>query len=90
MVVTVQVRSELASAIRRRDWSDAASNELLVAVNELGLSLAPMDPGAQDAVIRSFFAVEVDDEDQASLVVSRLQRCQAVEAAYLKPPDELP
>ena len=90
MVVTVQVRTDLAPAVRRGERSDTASGELLGTVEELGLVLVQMHPGVPDAVMASFFAVEVDDEGQASLVADRLQRCEAVEAAYLKPPDELP
>jgi hypothetical protein len=38
----------------------------------------------------SYFIVDVPDAETAQRVINRLQQSKAIEAAYLKPPDELP
>jgi hypothetical protein len=44
----------------------------------------------EDPRLASYFTVEVPDHVTAERVISRLQNCEAVEAAYLKPLDEAP
>lgn len=55
-----------------------------------GVALQPMHPGTDDPDLMRFFTVEVPDGASAEQVVARLQEDTEVEAAYLKPPDEMP
>ena len=55
-------------------------------VAALGLRLRPMHPGSDDPELASWFVAEADDGE----VVSALRSMAGVDAAYLKPADELP
>jgi hypothetical protein len=52
----------------------------------LGLQLRPLHPGSDDPELTSWFVAETDD----GKVVSALRRMAGVDAAYVKPDDELP
>lgn len=55
--------------------------------------LQPLDrlhPDTSDPALASFFAIEVADSREAAGLVDRLLADSAVEAAYIKPDDELP
>jgi len=60
------------------------------AVKELGVVLEPLHPGVEDIRLAQVFKAEVSDPAMAEKAISRFQSCSTVEAAYLKPPDELP
>jgi len=59
-------------------------------MEELELALEPMHLETNDPVLQSYFIVEVPDSVTAQRVIERLQQSPAIEAAYVKPPDELP
>ncbi len=82
------LRQPLASDSSRRPEQDAA--ELLRLMRELGLTLEPMHPLAEEPELQTYFTVEVPDAQMAEPIAQRLRGCAAVEAAYLKPMDELP
>ena len=90
MRITTRVRRDVASALHRRRTPTAASEELSQAAEELGVALEPMHPGAEDPHLAPYFTVEVPDYATAERVIAHLQNLEAVEAAYLKPPDEMP
>jgi hypothetical protein len=103
MHITVQVRQGTAPALHRKTKSAATKKkasprepqsadaiELLRAADELGVKLEPMHTGTRDPQLQTFFTVEVPDSQAAEHVINRLQQCSAIEAAYLKPMDELP
>jgi len=90
MQVTTRVRSDVASVLHHRRAAAPGSEELLHAAEELGVVLEPVHPNAEDPHLAPYFTVEVPDPATAEQAISRLQDCDAVEAAYLKPPDEMP
>lgn len=90
MRVTTRVREDVASALHRRQPSTTESRELSQVADELGVALEPMHPSAEDPLLAPYFTVEVPDPATAERVIARLQNCEAVEAAYLKPPDAMP
>lgn len=103
MHITVQVRQSTAPALHRttkptatdrnrssRERPAGETAELLRAADELGVVLEPMHTDTNDPELQSFFTVEVSDPQAAEHVINRLQQCSAIEAAYLKPMDELP
>lgn len=55
-----------------------------------GVALQPMHPGTDDPDLMRFFTVEVPDGTSAEQLIARIQEDAMVEAAYLKPPDEMP
>jgi len=90
MHVTVQVSADVARTLHERGSPTTGSQELLQTAEELRVVLEPMHPGAEDPHLAPYFTVEVPDSATAEQVIARLQHCKAIEAAYLKPPDELP
>ena len=62
------------------------ASAVVAAAASLGLQLRPMHPGSDDPELASWFIAETDDSE----VVSALRLIAGVEAAYLKPADELP
>ena len=90
MQVTFKVPADVGRALHQRDPPTTESKEPLRIVEALGVTLEPMHPGTKDPNLMSYFIVEVPDPKTAQRVIDRLQRSTAIEAAYLKPPDELP
>ena len=64
-----------------------SAGNLVVAHN---LALSPVHPGATDPTLAAAFTVNVSDEGVADRLLGELQSHQAVEAAYVKPPESLP
>lgn len=90
MHTTIRVRPDVALTLHRQQPSTTASEELLQTAEQLGVVLEPMHPGAEDPHLAPYFVVEIPDPATAERVIARLKHCKAIEAAYLKPPDELP
>lgn len=90
MHVTIRVRPDAALALHRRQLPTNTSEELLQTAEQLGVVLEPMHPGAEEPHLAPYFTVEVPDQATGERMIARLKHCQAIEAAYLKPPDELP
>ena len=90
MHVTIQVSADVAHIVHEGGSPTTESRELLKIAEELGVSLEPMHPGAEDPLLAPYFRVEVSDSATAERVIAHLRQSKTVEAAYLKPPDELP
>lgn len=85
MRITLQLTPEATERARsKRSRGGRASGSLL------GRDLVPMHPTTKDASLSRFFMMEVDSQDEASKLVARLLKDPNVEAAYIKPDDELP
>lgn len=90
MYVNVQIATETARALQERSPPNAESEALLRMIQTFGLTLEPLHRNADDDRLQSHFKLEVPDLETAQRVMNRLQQSSVVEAAYLKPPDELP
>ena len=88
MVVTVQVKPDVARVLQNQSDPTPSSEELIAVLEELEISLEPLHPGTGDPVLITFFTVDVVDADMAEKVINQLLQSDAVEAAYLKPPAE--
>ena len=90
MRVTLQISPEAARKLHRGEHSTPATREIAEAASGMGVSLEPMHPGVEDAELAQYFTVQVPDTTTAEEVINRLRSCEAVEAAYLKPPETMP
>ena len=91
MRISVQVQPSLASAVHGRDTPTGDVVELRQRLRELGVGIEPVHPGEEDPLLAPHFTVEVpDDEELAARVLQVLEESTVVDAAYRKPPDELP
>lgn len=90
MQVTVHIRSDIARKLSIDELDTPEATEITDAANELGIVLRPVHPRVNDAALASYFAVTVPDAETGRLVIARLRKCQAIDAAYLKPTATLP
>jgi hypothetical protein len=90
MQIIVQVSADVARALHQRGPPTADSQELLRIIATFGLALEPVHRDTDDPNLQSSFTVEVPDHATAQRVMNRFQQSEAVKAAYVKPPDELP
>lgn len=85
----VKVHPDLVNAVHRRQVSSTKLKELFDVEKELRIVLKPVHPGVKDRHLSPYFSVNLSDRTTAERMISRLQKCKAVEAAYFKPPAEL-
>jgi len=90
MYILVKIQTDVAFMLHKRKSITTASEELLHTANELGVVLQPVHVGTKDSNLVSYFTVEVPDPVTAERVIAHLRHCKAIEAAYLKPSDEMP
>jgi hypothetical protein len=88
MYVVVHLRQSPSVAVHTRSGQIPA--DVRAAAAQLGLSIRPMHPGVEDPALASTFYVEIPDQPAAERVITQLQQCTSVEAAYLKPPEGPP
>lgn len=90
MQVVIQVSADVARALHQLGPPTKESEALRRTVETSGLTLKPIHPGTEDPNLQTYFIVEVQDPAAAQELVDRLQKLAGIEAAYIKPPDELP
>ena len=90
MYIIIKIQTDVAFILHKRKSITTASEELLHTANELGVVLQPVHAGTNDSDLVSYFIVEVPDPMTAERVIAHLCHCKAIEAAYLKPSDEMP
>lgn len=79
MQVTVQLdRASAANTVERQ--------RILSESGAAGVSLRPLHPGTRDADLARYYVGDVADDAQ----IQKLRAIAGVEAAYVKPADELP
>jgi hypothetical protein len=90
MQVTLQVKINAARKLHKRQYNTRGTKDIADTATHLGVSLEPMHPGTDDPNLVRYFTVQVPDAGTAEQVIKHLQKCKAVEAVYLKPPEAMP
>ena len=98
MRVNIQLQEDAAMELQQGEASSPSDSseeqvktkELLEAASELGVRLEPLHPGQTHPLLAPHFMVEVPDRETAEQVIDRLSQFPIVEAAYIKPDEELP
>lgn len=97
MRVMLQLRGDAARELQGQSGRSAGFQEkepdiqeLLKAAAELGVRLEPVHPGETHPLLTPHFLVETPNRETAERVIDKLSGFKTVEAAYLKPDDELP
>jgi len=88
--VIVKVPIYIGCSLCQRSPHTAESSELLSIIEALGVTLEPMHPGVTDPNLMEYFTVKVSSTEAAQRVINHLRQSKAIEAAYIKPADELP
>jgi hypothetical protein len=86
MRITVQLTKKATEQLRSHGSSGSKRGVLAW----LETPLTPLHAKTADPALASFFEIAVDDPAEAKRIVQRLQKDPAVDAAYIKPDDELP
>jgi hypothetical protein len=84
-----ELHTGAAGARTRGNVSSGAASVRQVA-RELGVTVAPVHPGQTHEFLAPFFFVDAPDRATAERVAKRLQKVKGVEAAWVRPSDELP
>ena len=90
MRVSIKLNSQTASELHGEAATSKRTRALVKTARTYGAALQPMHPGTDDPELRSYFFVDVDEEASAEEVAEALREHEAVEGAYIKPPDALP
>ena len=97
MRVIVQLQEDAARELQQGQVNSLTepgekpeTKELIDTATELGAQLEPLHPGQTHPLLATYFMTEVPDHETAEKVIDRLSKLKIVEAAYLKPDDELP
>ncbi len=88
--VSVQLRPDVAKALQGQGPVSAEARDVELAGEELGVRLVPTHPRAEDLTLVRHFRVLVEDDQDAVRVAAALREHAGVEAAFVKPPAELP
>ena len=89
VTVTLQVSAAAVSALREGKL-DLLERGFSETVQDLGVTLEPMDPETSDPKLQCFFTVQAADAAHAAQVSERLKHFWPVEGAYVKPLGEPP
>jgi hypothetical protein len=95
MRVEIQLDLDTARALhtvskaRARGGASSAADAVQQVAQELGVTVAPVHPGQTHELLAPFFFVDVPDRATAERVAERLQQVKGVEAAWVRPTDEL-
>ena len=84
--VSIHLSKELDAGLRH---STGASGKLGELIAQYGLELQPLFPGTRESASERIWQVACA-EHEAAEILEKLAATPGVEAAYLKPPDELP
>jgi hypothetical protein len=90
MEITIKLAMAEALAFQKSETTPPDLQQVLEILKDLGMVLMPVHHGATDPLLAPYFTIEVQDMEQAEKVIQRLRQISVVEAAYIKPPAELP
>jgi hypothetical protein len=89
MRISIKSTPKAAAEILGESQESKETRSVVAAVQRAGAALQPMHPGTDDDELLSYFYADVDDERVEELLKS-MEKSDAIEGAYIKPPDALP
>jgi hypothetical protein len=97
MYIIIQLREDVASELRNHlgnkntvQLVDLEVQSLLNLVTKIGVRLEPVHQNTLNPLLVPFFMIAVTDRELSEKIISSLQQFTIVEAAYLKPDEQLP
>jgi hypothetical protein len=88
--ITIKVSTDVARVLRTQEKPTIESKKLCTIAEKLNVVLEPLHSETEEPLLASYFVVDVPDSATAEIIISNLRQSAAIEAAYLKPPDEAP
>ena len=89
MRVSIKLNADAAAELQGIAPESDTTRALREKTRDAGVTLEPMHPGVDDDELRTYFYADVND-DRVDEVLDRLRAEDAIEAAYVKPPESLP
>ena len=90
MRITVVVQPDQSLPLQHLVPITPSAAGLLRTIQELGVVLEPMYPGETHELLAPYFQINVPDRSIAEEIVARLQACEGIQAAFVKPAAALP
>ncbi len=90
MYITIKISAETVQNLHQRSPSTPELMELLKIEKKFGITIEPLHPFLNDLHLDPYFVVRMPKDVNAEEIIARLRQCKMVEAAYIKPPDEMP
>jgi hypothetical protein len=90
VTITLQLTAEAARALRGAGPPSPAVEALEGALRAIDAEARPLHRATRDESLMRYFIVELRPGAQPDEALAALRRCEAVEAAYIKPAEELP
>lgn len=90
MIVALQTHPEVAADLLQTAPRGANILRILSLLKEFGADLRPTFPEVDDPELKTHFFIDVADSRAAKTLASRLAAVPGVEAAYVKPREEVP
>jgi hypothetical protein len=92
--ITIIATPDVAERLRSNDRGTPDSERIFQFAESHGLTVRPLHSNVDDLESRKYFVAEPPPGttyDEARSIGERLQSsCRGIEAAYVKPPDEMP
>ncbi|HET9766846.1 MAG TPA: hypothetical protein VFS60_08360 [Thermoanaerobaculia bacterium] len=80
----------MAAELAEQAPASPSTRSLLATAEAAGMVLEPTHPGADDEELRTWFHADVADQAPSGQLLTQLQAEEAIESAFVKPPDEPP
>ena len=90
MQIIVRISRPTAVVLHGHGPLTEPAREIVDTAEEQAAQLAPMHPGTRDVDLMRYFTATLLDGETVARAIAGLQACSAVEAAYVKPPAEIP
>lgn len=88
--ITIKVSEEMARNLHQRGSSTPELKELIKLEKEFNVAIEPMHPYSDNSRLDPYFVVRIPEHATTEEMLTRFRQCKMIEAAYIKPPDELP
>jgi hypothetical protein len=88
--VVVELEASVARSLHGVAPATPESEAIAQLAAQSGAALEPMHPQIEDPALVPFFTITAPDRTTADQLIQNLRQRRSVEAAYVKPPDEMP
>ena len=90
MIVAVQTNPSITADLLKNSPAQASSRQIVALARRFHTTLQSTFSQVSDSALQSHFFLEVGDQAVAEELVALLRKAKGVEAAYVKPHDEVP
>jgi hypothetical protein len=89
LLIVVKISKDIVNAIQNKKHNVDLADEILNVEREFDVTLKRLHPGINNTDLSTYFTIDVPNSSNARSIITHLQRCKGIEAAYVKPQDDL-